>query len=218
MITVQISLFAFYAARAILYLLFVVSFFTVAFFIDRLLFFRRFLASDHERILTAAARVGSLDEMRTILAANSCEETRIVLEALEESPHSASVLRELVNARLIGARQRWERFTDFLGTVGSNAPFVGLLGTVLGIMKSFADLAHTTKGGPQAVMSGISEALIATAVGLAVAIPAIIFFNVCKVRIRRSGFLVEALTGRTVAIMDGTPGKDKIYSSKINEL
>lgn len=198
MITAQISLFAFYAARVILYLLFLVSFFTVAFFIERLFYYRRTLVRDEEKLHSALAAAKDRAAMLTALASVPGEESRIVAEALREVSGTDDAFRELVNSRLIMARQQWERFTDFLGTVGSNAPFVGLLGTVLGIMKSFADLAVATKGGPQAVMSGISEALIATAVGLGVAIPAIIFFNFCKGRIRRSTALVEALTARIV--------------------
>ena len=69
---------------------------------------------------------------------------------------------------------------SFLGTLGSNAPFVGLFGTVLGIIKAFHDLgAVNVKGAAvqQTVMAGISEALVATAVGLAVAIPAVVAYN-----------------------------------------
>jgi len=201
MITAQISLFAFYAARAILYLLFIISFFTVAFFIERLFYYRRTLIRDEEKLHAALAAAKDRTAILAALGTVRGEEARIVADALSEAPDTGEAFRELVNARLITARQQWERFTDFLGTVGSNAPFVGLLGTVLGIMKSFADLAVATKGGPQAVMSGISEALIATAVGLGVAIPAIIFFNFCKGRIRRSAALVEALTARIVGIL-----------------
>ena len=67
------------------------------------------------------------------------------------------------------------------GTLGNNAPFVGLFGTVLGIIKAFHDLGATGAKGAaiqQTVMAGISEALVATAVGLAVAIPAVVAFNV----------------------------------------
>ncbi len=201
MITAQISIFAFYAARAILYFLFAISFFTVAFFIERLLFFRRALSRDDDRLVAAISTAQDREGAYATLTANPCDETAIVRQVLDDSPKGAAAFKELLAARLAMRRQQWERFTDFLGTVGSNAPFVGLLGTVLGIMKSFADLAVTTKGGPQAVMSGISEALIATAVGLAVAIPAIVFFNFCKARVRRSAVLVEVLAAHLLTVL-----------------
>ena len=65
----------------------------------------------------------------------------------------------------------------FLATVGSNAPYIGLFGTVLGIMKSFNDLAQSAQAGQNSVMAGISAALIATAAGLLVAIPAVLAYN-----------------------------------------
>ena len=66
---------------------------------------------------------------------------------------------------------------NFLGTLGANAPFIGLFGTVLGIIHAFKDLALTEGGGGPAVMAGIAEALVATAVGLLVAIPAVVMYN-----------------------------------------
>jgi biopolymer transport protein ExbB len=79
---------------------------------------------------------------------------------------------------------RLERNLAFLGTLGANAPFIGLFGTVLGIIKAFHDLAGSQSGGPAIVMAGISEALVATAVGLLVAIPAVVAFNYFNRRVR----------------------------------
>jgi biopolymer transport protein ExbB/TolQ len=72
-----------------------------------------------------------------------------------------------------------------LGTIGSTAPFIGLFGTVVGIIRAFHDIAQNVGGGPEIVAAGISEALVATAAGLVVAIPAIIFYNFFLTRIRR---------------------------------
>jgi biopolymer transport protein ExbB len=81
-------------------------------------------------------------------------------------------------------RHRLERNLAFLGTLGSNAPFIGLFGTVIGIIKAFHDLAKNQAGGVTVVMAGISEALVATAVGLLVAIPAVVAFNYFNRRVR----------------------------------
>ena len=84
-------------------------------------------------------------------------------------------------------RLRLERRLPFLATLGSNGPFVGLFGTVLGIIKAFHNLAATagTAGaGASTVMAGISEALVATAIGLLVAIPAVVAFNYFSRRVR----------------------------------
>ncbi len=70
-----------------------------------------------------------------------------------------------------------EKYLTFLATVASSAPFIGLFGTVWGIMNAFMGLSATHSSSIQAVAPGIAEALIATAVGLAAAIPALIFYN-----------------------------------------
>lgn len=84
-----------------------------------------------------------------------------------------------------------ERGLVVLGTLGNNAPFIGLFGTVLGIIKAFQDLAVSGSQGPAAVMTGISEALVATAVGIMVAIPAVIAFNLCQRQIRVIDYRLE---------------------------
>jgi biopolymer transport protein ExbB/TolQ len=70
-----------------------------------------------------------------------------------------------------------ERFTTILGTLGSIAVYIGLFGTVLGIIRAFHDISKMGSGGISVVISGVSEALVATAAGLFVAIPAIIAYN-----------------------------------------
>jgi len=94
-----------------------------------------------------------------------------------------------------------------LGTIGSAAPFIGLFGTVLGIIRAFHAIALAGTGGFAVVASGISEALIATALGLAVGIVAVVFFNYFQSRVERidaalrigSSRVLEALTaGRRV--------------------
>jgi len=72
---------------------------------------------------------------------------------------------------------RLERGLTFLATTSSTAPFIGLFGTVWGIMTAFRGLSTTTSSSIQAVAPGIAEALIATAVGLAAAIPAVVMYN-----------------------------------------
>ncbi len=199
MITAQISIFAFYTARIILGILLFLSVLTVAFFIERLIFFKRNLLSDEESLLNDIEHSKSKEEILSSLKRYDSSEADLVKNALATNMISERNFREKINSRLVVEKQKWERFQSFLGSVGSNAPFVGLLGTVLGIMKSFADLAGSMKGGPGVVMSGISEALIATAVGLGVAIPAIVFFNICKMRTKRSVSAIDSITSLIIS-------------------
>lgn len=85
-------------------------------------------------------------------------------------------LDEIFSAYALNERPALERYLSFLATVGSNAPFIGLLGTVFGIMDAFRGMAQS-QGDATAVMLGISKALTATAIGLMVAIPAVIAYN-----------------------------------------
>ena len=90
-----------------------------------------------------------------------------------------------MNSAKLASKEDYEKLTVILGTLGNNAPFIGLFGTVLGIIKAFNDLHADPTGGINAVMGSTSEALVATAVGILVAIPAVVAFNVFN-RLMRS--------------------------------
>jgi len=81
-----------------------------------------------------------------------------------------------------------------LATVGATAPFVGLFGTVVGIMNAFHDMAHTGQGGFAVVSAGISEALITTAAGIAVAVLAVVLFNVLNTHVQQLTLQLRLLT------------------------
>jgi biopolymer transport protein ExbB/biopolymer transport protein TolQ len=94
-------------------------------------------------------------------------------------------LAEALEAEMARKRAELERGMTFLGTLGNNAPFIGLFGTVLGVIEAFQQLGnrHGDNAAMGNVMAGISEALIATGVGLVVAIPAVVAFNMAQRRI-----------------------------------
>jgi len=114
-----------------------------------------------------------------------------VLAFCETAPHSVSdIVSRMINESddresMLRAAQRMiqikvkelESHVATLGTVANTAPFVGLLGTVIGIIKAFQSIAAAQGGGPEVVAAGISEALITTAFGLFVAIPAVVLYN-----------------------------------------
>ena len=87
---------------------------------------------------------------------------------------------------------RLRLFLSILATLAGTAPFIGLFGTVLGIMHTFSAIAQKGFGGPAVVSAGISQALIATAAGLAVAIPSVIFYNYFTRRANQTVREVEA--------------------------
>jgi biopolymer transport protein ExbB len=105
------------------------------------------------------------------------------LAGIDSWENGAVAAREAMHAAAGLQRARMEKRLLFLGTVGNNAPFVGLLGTVIGVVGAFQELGDTSLAAssgqlaPERVMSTIGEALVATAVGLLVAIPAVAVFN-----------------------------------------
>ena len=117
-----------------------------------------------------AAALEALRSARTMDA----EVARACLEHQQDGP---AAMEEHLTAAVERERVRYERGLAFLGTLGNNAPFIGLFGTVLGIVRSFHDLSSNTAEGTQAVMAGIAEALVATGVGLLVALPAVAAYN-----------------------------------------
>ncbi len=173
-------------AEWVLWLLVILSLLSVAIMIERGLYYLSLrmdfvaLAEDLRRLLLA----GKFSEARKQAASAHGPVGFVAQTGLEEAERGA----EAVEAAMLGAKARiklrLERNLAFLGTLGSNAPFIGLFGTVLGIIKAFHDLAGNQTGGIAIVMTGISEALVATAVGLLVAIPAVVGFNFYNRRVR----------------------------------
>jgi biopolymer transport protein ExbB len=164
----------------ILYVLFALSLASVAVMLERLIFFgtRGIRGVD---ALASKLLAGDLEAARVGLAKSRGMEGQVLLAAIAEASKGAGTVEEVIASGIAKQRMSYERSLAFLGTLGNNAPFVGLLGTVLGIIRAFQDLAVAAPGamgkGPQTVMAGISSALVATAVGLFVALPAVVAFN-----------------------------------------
>ena len=128
-----------------------------------------------------------------------CPVGRIILNILN---HDSSARPEMTNSIAAEAMfeegQRLKKNLWILGTVASSAPFIGLLGTVVGIIKSFESMAVHGTGGFAVVAAGISEALVATALGLGVAIIAVIFYNYFQTRITGLNGLFRIQVGKII--------------------
>src|SRR5262245_38060518 len=118
------------------------------------------------------------------------------LIALRNGAHAASEAMLSVKARM---RPLLDANLSVLATIGSNAPFVGLLGTVLGIINAAHELTADQGQNPNAVMGGVFEALVATAVGLFVAIPAVVAYNLFQRRVRKRLADVDSLAHLVLA-------------------
>jgi biopolymer transport protein ExbB len=171
----------------VLWLLIALSVVSIAIMLERLVFFARLKLdmSAFTQELTKHLIDGNWDAARALCQGKTALEPQVVLRAIENRGKGTQAMRESMEGYLIGQRQVLDRGLVVLGTLGNNAPFIGLFGTVLGIIIAFRDLAENPAGGPSVVMQGISEALVATAVGLIVAIPAVIAFNAFNRVIKR---------------------------------
>ena len=172
----------FYEGGFIVYPLAICSFLSVFVFIERVWFFFQFRRQYRELF----------DKARDFLHQDKVEQAKglgSLLDPLLQAPYNTlfeqttdiekwKAKRERV---LVETHSRLGRSLWILGTVGSMAPFIGLFGTVVGIIKSFESIAQSGRSGFSVVAAGLSEALVATAVGIGVAVVAIIFYNYLQV-------------------------------------
>lgn len=172
------------------------SVYCVALIWERWKFFAKAVGG-HEELLTrvrSAAAAGRLQDAATMGRQHKGLASGVVLATLTGPTHRDERRRSA--ERAIGrAVAELERGISTLGTIASVAPFIGLFGTVIGVMRAFRDLASATGAGPGVVAVGISEALVNTAAGLLVAIPAVAAFNHFNQRVARFqeelGWMVE---------------------------
>jgi biopolymer transport protein ExbB/biopolymer transport protein TolQ len=170
----------------VLYLLLVLSVASIAAMVERWWYFRR-RRGDGEALRAGVAKAllaGDPARARALLAASPSVEAGVVVRATAFWDGGAEAVADAFDSELGRVRKELERGTSLLGTLGNNAPFVGLLGTVLGVISAFHELgAGANKAAMGNVMSGIAEALVATGVGLFVALPAVIAYNLIQKRI-----------------------------------
>lgn len=142
-----------------------------------------------------------LDNLKMNYPCLESDTLEVVYRSMQNGNSDAS---QVVSAYLDQRKMRLERFVAILGTIGANAPFIGLLGTVLGIIRAFNDMATSGLSGMDNISGGIAEALVATAVGLMVAIPAVVFFNLLNKRI---GVLIRRAQNLGMLALGQTPSK-----------
>jgi biopolymer transport protein ExbB len=205
-------------ASWVLWFLGALSVASLAIALERWLFYRtregsvEGLARDIDRRLMAGdvdGAIADLGRSRSVAASIAAAGLRLAAlgpEAVAKAMESAAALeRALLERRLV-----------YLGTLGNNAPFVGLFGTVVGVIHAFEELGHAAPGhagGPsaaaqvasQGVMTAVAEALVTTAVGIAVALPAIAFYNYLQRRVATLLSESDALSSLVLAYLSGTP-------------
>jgi len=193
--------FALLGAGWVLWLLVFLSVGIIAITVERAIFLLRD-GTDRNvlaKAVNAFLRSGSPGDFREQLDQMRGYEARILSAGLEMTEKGPEAMERAMEGTAIAEKLRMERGLSYLATVGANAPFIGLFGTVLGIIKAFHDLSIDTSNASEAVMAGISEALVATAVGLLVAIPAVVLYNAFTRWVRNRAGRSESLADLVVA-------------------
>ncbi len=163
----------------VLWLLIVLSVISVIVMVEKAISFYRLRFREEKFVEELRPALEEQDWPRATALCESSQalEPQILLAGLQQVEHGKDSANEAMEAERIRVSLLMSRGLNYLGTLGANAPFIGLFGTVLGIIHAFKDLALEEGGGGPAVMAGIAEALVATAVGLLVAIPAVVTYN-----------------------------------------
>src|SRR5436190_14574515 len=168
---------AFIGAEWVLWVLLALSFVSIGIIVDRFLYFRSNFSDDEHLAaqLPEFLRAGDIKGAWELASASDSVAGKVMTAGLQTMRRGAEACSEAMQSAKARFKGQLDSRLSVLGTIGANAPFIGLLGTVLGVIKAANDLNGASNAAdPNAVMGGVFEALIATAVGLFVAIPAVI--------------------------------------------
>lgn len=163
-----------------MYILVLCSIVSLTVIIERLLFYRKqsrlkrtvFMAD-----VRKALEKGLIARALEIIDKADAPFARVAHAGIVLHDKDAKIISEAMEREITIETIKLERYTSVVGTIGSTAVYIGLFGTVMGIIRAFHDISVTGAGGINVVIGGISEALVCTAAGLLVAIPAVILYN-----------------------------------------
>ena len=207
MLITSLEKFALMGATWVLYVLVAMSMFSIGIMLERWMFFRARSGSvdDLSDKLLLALKRGDRRAAEDLLKNNKSIEAEVLLPVLGWLDGGPDSVSEALESSLIRKRGELERGLTWLGTLGNNAPFLGLFGTVIGIIQAFHMLGSSGAGGNQAAMGNvivaISEALIATGVGLVVALPAVVGYNLTQKRVSNVENNVQQIGKQLLALL-----------------
>jgi biopolymer transport protein TolQ len=207
MIEIALQKFALMGASWVLYLLLAMSMFSIGIICERAFYFSSH-SDDLDALGDALLRFLKRGDKRAaveLLQGSKSIEAAILLPALDWLDGGPDSVSEALEGSLVKKRAELERGLTSLGTLGNNAPFVGLFGTVIGVIQAFHMLGAGGGGGNQAAMGNvivaISDALIATGVGLIVALPAVVGYNMFQKRVGQVENNVAVISKQILALL-----------------
>jgi biopolymer transport protein ExbB/TolQ len=163
-----------------MYILLFCSFLSVMVFLERILYFRKRSRTKRAEFMAEIKRALERDDLEG--AVEICQDTNtpfsdVVYSGLELYGRREKEITNAMEREITIETAKLERYTSIVATIGNTAVYIGLFGTVLGIIRAFHDISAAGAGGMSIVIGGVAEALVCTATGLFVAIPAVIAFN-----------------------------------------
>lgn len=196
---------ALFGAEWVMWLLLVLSVISIAVMVERAIFFKRYTEDvpSLSHSIRAAISGGGIEAADADLKERSSMEAEILRPTLRFMSSGGQALESSFRSEYDKRRPELEKGLNFLATVGSNAPFIGLFGTVIGVIEAFHHLGAGSDDAAMAkVMAGIAEALVATGVGLFVAIPAVVAYNIFQARVERVEEGIGALVNELSAVQE----------------
>ncbi|MDO8662133.1 MAG: MotA/TolQ/ExbB proton channel family protein [Candidatus Omnitrophota bacterium] len=163
-----------------IYILLACSVLSLAIIIERYIYYRRRSRAKRAPFMSKISK--DLEKGNLVKALDACKNidtpfSNVVYSGLNLSGHNEMLISNTMEREISIETIKLEKYTSIVGTIGSTAVYIGLFGTVLGIIRAFHDIAAAGSGGISVVISGISESLACTAMGLCVAVPAVIAYN-----------------------------------------
>ncbi len=163
-----------------MYILVLCSFISITVLLERLLYYRKRSRTERSEFMFKIRRVlksGNLERAKEICKDSPAPFSEVVYTGLELCGRSEKEISNAMEREITIETTKLERYTGIVATIGNTAVYIGLFGTVLGIIRAFHDIASAGSGGMAIVIGGVAEALVCTATGLFVAIPAVIAYN-----------------------------------------
>lgn len=163
-----------------MYILLFCSFISVTILLERLLYYRKRARTERTEFMLKIKRAlknGNLERAKEICRDSLAPFSEVVYSGIELHGRSEKEVSNAMEREITIETTKLERYTSIVATIGNTAVYIGLFGTVLGIIRAFHDIAAAGSGGMAIVIGGVAEALVCTATGLFVAIPAVIAYN-----------------------------------------
>ncbi len=175
----------------------------VTFILERWLFFKHTTVNAENFFVSIknALKQDGVEAAITVCSNSFSPLARVVKSGLEEATRNSGAAVDMMDATALEQRTKLEKNLNILGTLGNIAPLIGLFGTVVGIIQAFHSLSVSGSAGPSVISAGIAEALITTAGGLVVAVPAVVFYNYFLRKVNTTMLEIESVSKKVLIIL-----------------